>query len=1834
MADNENKKFDLAAYYKDLARLFKSGPTFKQRVSSKVAAPGEPHAPVGTARAFMKDANGMYSNMMASYGQYCIDGDTEVWVVELCKSVTIKELSEKYKDKSFHVYAYDLENKKVVIAEAMHARKTKTDKTIKLTFDDNSFLICTPDHRILMRDGTYREAQNIKITESIMPLYRKDIYSTGYQFLVAPGHKGAVSEHKAVCEWKTGRQKLENEVVHHINHIKNDNTPENLVFMDEKEHCSMHGKQGAIIWESHRDQIVEKLKKSWDENYEERCKINKDSWAGREDRKELSRQFAIKHNEIFWTEENKQKHSATLSETYNTPEGKNKQSKRATEAWQSGKLVENKEFTNYWIGKKRSQEWKDARSGKANYNFKNDITLEAITEHVIKNNFARKETSVSLGCSNDTLGRRYKKFGFSDWNSFCDHVKKYNNHKLTKIEEQDVRDVYDLEVPGYNNFAIAFDGKPLIFIHNSRMARYSAYSEMESEALVASALDLLSEETCAKNEHGKLVKIESENPKIKNALTELFEDVLNIEFEAATWIRNICKYGDHFMTIDHHPDFGVLGVYPLPVNEIEIEHGYDKEDPLAFRYRWITQGNKSLEKWQVIHFRMPGNDQFWPYGASAIEPARRAFRQLCHASNTKVLIDGFGYKLIKDVLPGDKVISFDIENKTIVKTKVKHSIAMGKQKIVKVRTLHRQIDVTPNHGLLVYSPKEERFLYKQAKDLNVSAGNGGHTSMMSDKLVLPIDKSGFDDIKFEVTDSSKYYVKLKEKSNISRYGVVEKIKDCNAVTGHKNVHEFLQGRRKISYSDFLKVKTALQIKKEDCVFYWENKKRPTLIQPKEDTCLNLSWQPKNVESFVRFFGFMLGDGWISKKGTNLGFALGVHPEMNETYVSLLSELSENRPLMLQEAKKFRGGQINLPCQELSSIFKEAGFISGFAKKRIPSWVFTLNQKLRIGFIEGLMDADGCDTGKIELANEELVSQLQQLCYISGVPVGKVTKVTGKEKVIGGVKTKSKDSFYLHLNLKNKAENKEFILENVVSVEDSGEDETYDIEVDHQTHNFTANGIISHNTLMEDAVMLYRIVRSPERRVFYIGVGNIAPQDVPSYVEKAQTQLRRNQVVDGQGRVDLRLNPMNALEDFFIPIRGEGDGTRIEALPGGQFVGDIEDLTYVRDKLLAALKIPKAYLGYDDGLGNKSTLCIQLNTKIPLLDGRTLSLSEIIKEYEVGKKNYCYSVDTDKGKVIHGEIKWAGPTKKNAKVIRIWLDNGKYLDCTENHVLVSRGGTKKQAHEFKVGDSLMPLYRKPGMRNYEEVYHPGLDSYEFTHKAITQSSGKYIQGKVIYHIDGDKTNNTPDNLDCSMTWLEHRRFHQKHVELTLMRPDVIEQRKKDFADPNSNFSKWIKSDKHRNLKSIQMTGQWKNNDFTFLSSDQYKIDTSERMKKNWKRSEYRDLKVQQNKDRWNNQDFRKDHSGENHWVSKKYINYDFKWLVDYCKENKITSRKDFLSKAPIGSRFLDKLLKANCDGKWRNFARNYLNCRINHKIVKIEELNDSVDVGCLTIDNEFHNFAIDSGIFIGNSQIDTRFARTIQKIQRVLTQELNKIAIIHLYSMGFRGDELINFNIKMANPSMIAELQSLELWRTKFEVASLAQSGQEGATFDSYFVYKNIFKLSDEEIQGIEEGKRRDKLFQAGMEGVMGAPIEQAPEAGAAPVDPVAQPVNGAPPDPGLPPPPGEETGAPVESAKDPNTQSAAPSELINPGHSNSHKQHALPNLSQHATNTKKTSLDPQRGYSELMRAIKAPFGEEVDKYSTTDENLNKKISQLKRFAEDLENIPDLNRSKTKKVFND
>ena len=130
------------------------------------------------------------------------------------------------------------------------------------------------------------------------------------------------------------------------------------------------------------------------------------------------------------------------------------------------------------------------------------------------------------------------------------------------------------------------------------------------------------------------------------------------------------------------------------------------------------------------------------------------------------------------------------------------------------------------------------------------------------------------------------------------------------------------------------------------------------------------------------------------------------------------------------------------------------------------------------------------------------------------------------------------------------------------------------------------------TMLEDAMMAYRIVRAPERRLFKIDVGNIAPEDVEQYMQKVMTQMKRHQVVDPTtGRVDLRYNPLSVEEDYFIPVRG-GTASDISNLPGSSYNGGIDDVKYLRDKLFSALKIPQSYLSMGDGATEDKTTLAQ------------------------------------------------------------------------------------------------------------------------------------------------------------------------------------------------------------------------------------------------------------------------------------------------------------------------------------------------------------------------------------------------------------------------------------------------------------------------------------------------------------------------------------------------------------------------------------------------------------------------------------------------------------------
>ena len=127
------------------------------------------------------------------------------------------------------------------------------------------------------------------------------------------------------------------------------------------------------------------------------------------------------------------------------------------------------------------------------------------------------------------------------------------------------------------------------------------------------------------------------------------------------------------------------------------------------------------------------------------------------------------------------------------------------------------------------------------------------------------------------------------------------------------------------------------------------------------------------------------------------------------------------------------------------------------------------------------------------------------------------------------------------------------------------------------------------TMLEDAMLIHRIMRAPEKRIFKIDIGNIPPNEVDTFMEQVINKMKKIPHVDQQtGNYNLKFNLNNMLEDYYLPVRGGQSQTSIDTLPGMTFTG-IDDINYVKDKMMAALKIPKPFLGYAEAVEGKTTL---------------------------------------------------------------------------------------------------------------------------------------------------------------------------------------------------------------------------------------------------------------------------------------------------------------------------------------------------------------------------------------------------------------------------------------------------------------------------------------------------------------------------------------------------------------------------------------------------------------------------------------------------------------------
>ena len=324
------------------------------------------------------------------------------------------------------------------------------------------------------------------------------------------------------------------------------------------------------------------------------------------------------------------------------------------------------------------------------------------------------------------------------------------------------------------------------------------------------------------------------------------------------------------------------------------------------------------------------------------------------------------------------------------------------------------------------------------------------------------------------------------------------------------------------------------------------------------------------------------------------------------------------------------------------------------------WTFNVDtQKRELADVTMHMNKGVKDVFEIRTLHNQIegTSDHKLLCYENNSLVYKEIQDIniGDLLVIDNSNNKQEKKY----DLVNRLENG-FKTEKVRYKEYVGKKTTYDITVSNKNSNFFANGIVTHNcsmllaarrhfrmlALMEDMMLIYRLERSMERRVYKIFVGALDDKDIPGYVEQIADQFKRTPIVDPlTGQLDLR----------------------------------------------------------------KNILPVWKKTPIPLLDGRTITIEELAKEFDEGKTNYVYSIQDKTHKIVPGKVVWCGKNYTADQLYKITLDDDSYMVMAGEHEIIMRDGSKKRADEVVAGESVMPFYRKNENISYTK------EAYKENHK---------------------------------------------------------------------------------------------------------------------------------------------------------------------------------------------------------------------------------------------------------------------------------------------------------------------------------------------------------------------------------------------------------------------------------------------------------------------------------------------------------------------------------------
>ena len=186
----------------------------------------------------------------------------------------------------------------------------------------------------------------------------------------------------------------------------------------------------------------------------------------------------------------------------------------------------------------------------------------------------------------------------------------------------------------------------------------------------------------------------------------------------------------------------------------------------------------------------------------------------------------------------------------------------------------------------------------------------------------------------------------------------------------------------------------------------------------------------------------------------------------------------------------------------------------------------------------------------------------------------------------------------------------------------------------------ARRVFKQLTLMEDAMLIHRMMRAPEKRIIKVDIGNIPPNEVDNFMQQIIGKMKKTPVMNANGEYNLKYNMESVTEDYYLPVRGGDSGTQIDTLPGLGNDGAIEDVEYLKNKMMAALKVPKAFLGYDENVGSKATLAAE-----DVRFARTIERLQkiIVAELEKIAIVHLYTQGFDDAELINFELELTNPS---------------------------------------------------------------------------------------------------------------------------------------------------------------------------------------------------------------------------------------------------------------------------------------------------------------------------------------------------------------------------------------------------------------------------------------------------------------------------------------------------------------------------------------------------------------------------------------------------------------